>query len=118
MHSANRSGGFFMAAGISIELKIGTSFHSREKKAAKMMVRGTVLLFLEVPTRYNSKALFNGPLAQRSEHTPYKGGVDGSNPSWSTNTHGEIPKWLKGLVLKTGSGVTPSWGSNPHFSAI
>ncbi len=32
--------------------------------------------------------------------------------------HGEIPKWLKGLVLKTGSGVTPSWGSNPHFSAI
>lgn len=67
-------------------------------------------------TRYNSKAL-HGPLAQRSEHTPYKGGVDGSNPSWSTNTHGEIPKWLKGLVLKTGSGVTPSWGSNPHFSA-
>lgn len=67
--------------------------------------------------RYNSKALRNGPLAQRSEHTPYKGGVDGSNPSWSTKTHGEIPKWLKGLVLKTGSGVTPSWGSNPHFSA-
>ena len=32
--------------------------------------------------------------------------------------YGEIPKWLKGLVLKTSSTVTGSRGSNPRFSAI
>ena len=33
-------------------------------------------------------------------------------------THGGVPKWLKGLVLKTGSRVTPGESSNPSASAI
>ena len=32
--------------------------------------------------------------------------------------HGEIPKWLKGSVLKTDRGSNPRGGSNPSFSAI
>ena len=32
--------------------------------------------------------------------------------------HGEIPKWLKGPVLKTGRSVITCVGSNPTLSAM
>lgn len=34
------------------------------------------------------------------------------------NTSGEVPKWLKGPVLKTDRSLIRCLGSNPSFSAI
>ena len=57
-----------------------------------------------------------GPLVQWLEPPSHKRVVVGSSPTGST-IYGEIPKWLKGSVLKTDRGCKPREGSNPSFSA-
>ena len=44
--------------------------------------------------------------------------VKGSSPLGSTIQNAEVPKWLKGPVLKTGRSCKRRLGSNPSFCAI
>jgi hypothetical protein len=66
--------------------------------------------------RYNSRAvsMAPGPLAQWLEHAPYKGGVVGPIPTWTTIDIGGVPKRFKGTVLKTVSGVM----LQPEFESL
>ena len=70
-----------------------------------------------LPTKLKKliKKVLYGLLAQWLELSAHNRSVTGSSPVESTN--GEIPKWLKGSVLKTDRGCKPREGSNPSFSA-
>ena len=59
------------------------------------------------------------PQLSWSEHPAHNRRVVGSSPTGSTNyTYAEVPKWLKGPVLKTGRSCERRLGSNPSFCAI
>ena len=59
------------------------------------------------------------PQLSWSEHPAHNRRVVGSSPTGSTNyTYAEVPKWLKGPVLKTGRSCERRLGSNPSFCAM